>query len=110
MGTAREVAQGVRFLLGEGYRVTTDLIERVRSGTWNPDGSEQDREQRNAMAARGYWQAFQFVQKSIAKVLKGVVDAEPLPGGCCRHGPIIALRSRSFDGDLPQLFFAVRVG
>jgi hypothetical protein len=23
------------------------------------------------MAARGYWQAFQFVQKSIAKVLKG---------------------------------------
>jgi hypothetical protein len=23
------------------------------------------------MAARGYWQAFQFVQKSVAKVLKG---------------------------------------
>jgi hypothetical protein len=30
-----------------------------------------DRKQRNAIAARGYWQAFQFVQKSIAKVLKG---------------------------------------
>jgi fido (protein-threonine AMPylation protein) len=55
----------------EGYRVTTDLIERVRSGTWNPDGSEQDREQRNAMAARGYWQAYQAVQESIGKVLKG---------------------------------------
>src|SRR2546425_3637945 len=55
----------------EGYRVTTDLIERVRSGTWNPDANEQDREQRNAMAARGYWQAFQLVQKSIGKVLKG---------------------------------------
>jgi fido (protein-threonine AMPylation protein) len=55
----------------EGYRVTTDLIERVRSGTWNPDGSEQDREQRNAMAARGYWQAYQAVQESIGNVLKG---------------------------------------
>jgi len=41
----------------EGYRVTPDLIERVRSGTWNPESNEQDREQRNAMAARGYWQA-----------------------------------------------------
>ena len=41
----------------EGYRVTPDLVERVRSGTWNPDGREQDHEQRNAMAARGYWQA-----------------------------------------------------
>jgi fido (protein-threonine AMPylation protein) len=53
----------------EGYRVTTDLIERVRSGSWNPDAHEQDREQRNAMAARGYWQAYQVVQKSIGRVL-----------------------------------------
>ena len=55
----------------EGYRVSADLIERVRSGAWNPDGSEQDREQRNAMAARGYFQAFQAVQESIGRVLKG---------------------------------------
>jgi len=55
----------------EGYRVTPELIRRVRSGTWNPDANELDCEQRNAMAARGYWQAFQFVQKSIGKVLKG---------------------------------------
>jgi hypothetical protein len=40
----------------EGYRVTRELIERVRSGAWNPD--ENDRERRNAMAARGYWQAY----------------------------------------------------
>src|SRR6266478_5386557 len=53
----------------EGYRVTTDLIERVRSGSWNPEAHEQDREQRNAMAARGYWQAYQVVQKSIGGVL-----------------------------------------
>jgi fido (protein-threonine AMPylation protein) len=54
----------------EGYRVTSDLIQRVRSGTWNPETDEQDREQRNAMAARGYWQAYQEVEKSIGRVLR----------------------------------------
>ena len=65
----------------EGYRVTPALIERVRSGPWNPETDEGDREQRNAMAARGYWQAFQAVQKSLGKILKGenpgeVADAD----------------------------------
>ncbi len=55
----------------EGYRVTPELIERVRSGTWNPEADAGDRDQRNAMAARGYWQAFQAVQKSVDRVLKG---------------------------------------
>jgi fido (protein-threonine AMPylation protein) len=55
----------------EGYRVTPKLIERVRSGAWNADEDEGDREQRNAMAARGYWQAYQAVQKSIGRVLEG---------------------------------------
>ena len=55
----------------EGYRVSPALIERVRSGTWNPDANEQDREHRNALAARGYWLAFQAVQKSLRRVLHG---------------------------------------
>jgi Fic family protein len=55
----------------EGYRVSTALIERVRSGSWNPDANEQDREHRNAVAARGYWLAFQAVQKSLRRVLRG---------------------------------------
>jgi hypothetical protein len=55
----------------EGYRVSPALIDRVRSGTWNPDANEQAGEHRNALAARGYWQAFQAVQKSLAKVLDG---------------------------------------
>jgi hypothetical protein len=55
----------------EGYRVNTELIERVRAGGWNPDGIKADRDQRNAMAARGYWQAFQLVKQSIEKVLTG---------------------------------------
>jgi len=55
----------------EGYRVSPALIERVRSGSWNPDANEQDREHRNALAARGYWLAFQAVQKSVRGVLAG---------------------------------------
>jgi fido (protein-threonine AMPylation protein) len=53
----------------EGYRVTTELIERVQSGAWDPENHPKDREKTNAMAARGYWQAFQSVKKSLVKVL-----------------------------------------
>jgi hypothetical protein len=55
----------------EGYRVSADLIERVRSGNWNPDSIKADRDQRNALAARGYWQAFLAVKRSVEKVLRG---------------------------------------
>jgi hypothetical protein len=54
----------------EGYRVTRELIERVRSGAWNPEMNEGDREQRNAMVARGYWVAYQAVQESVRRVLE----------------------------------------
>ena len=55
----------------EGYRVSSELIERVRSGEWNPDENEDDHEHRNALAARGYWHAYQAVRKSVRKVLEG---------------------------------------
>jgi hypothetical protein len=55
----------------EGYQVTAELIERVRAGSWNPEQNSSDREQGNAMAARGYWLAFQSVQQAVAKVLAG---------------------------------------
>jgi hypothetical protein len=53
----------------EGYRVSPDLIDRVRSGTWNPDRNPQDGEHRDALAARGYYQAFEAVKHSVASVL-----------------------------------------
>lgn len=53
----------------EGYQVSPELINRVRSGDWNPENNPDDKELRNAMAARGYWQAFQVVKQSIEKVL-----------------------------------------
>jgi hypothetical protein len=55
----------------EKYQVTPDLIERVREGGWNHFENEEDRKQRDAMAARGYWQAFQQVENSIRKILNG---------------------------------------
>jgi fido (protein-threonine AMPylation protein) len=54
----------------EGYRVSTELIERVRTGAWNPDDDETDHEHQNALAARGYWQAYQVVQESLRKILR----------------------------------------
>ena len=54
----------------EGYRVSRELIERVRKGNWNPDVIAKDREQQDALAARGYWQAFQEVKKSVLAVLR----------------------------------------
>jgi len=53
----------------EGYRVSENLIERVRSGGWSPKDSYKDKEYADALAARGYWQAFQAVKESLAKVL-----------------------------------------
>lgn len=55
----------------EGYRVSRDLIERVRGGNWNPDIDDADKEHRDALAARGYWQSFQAVKASLARILAG---------------------------------------
>jgi len=53
----------------EKYRVSPELIERVRTGEWDLMKNEEDKRQRDAMAARGYWQATQKVRDSIRKVL-----------------------------------------
>lgn len=55
----------------EGYRVTNELIERVRSGSWNPDADNSDKQQKDAMAARGYYQCFEAVKSSIRTILGG---------------------------------------
>ena len=60
----------------EGYNVTQELIERVRSGDWNPDLDHADRQQRDALAARGYWQAFQTVKANVAGILAGANAGE----------------------------------
>ena len=54
----------------EGYRVSEELIERVRSGNWDPETNREDFEHANALAARGYWQAFKAVRNSLEKILE----------------------------------------
>lgn len=55
----------------EGYRVTPELIERARAGAWNPDTQDTDLQSRDALAARGYWQAFQQVEATVSQIIAG---------------------------------------
>jgi hypothetical protein len=51
----------------EGYRVTPELLARVASGDWDPDEDAAHREDSNALAARGYYQAFRLVRDTVAR-------------------------------------------
>ena len=64
----------------EGYSVTPELIDRVRQGNWNPIVNDEDRKNRDALAARGYWQAFQQVRESVTAIIGGT-----LPGALVRE-------------------------
>ncbi|MFC1530034.1 Fic family protein [Gemmatimonadota bacterium] len=75
----------------EGYQVSPELIERVKAGSWNPDNYETDREIRNALAARGYWQAFQLVREAVERIIAGV-----------RPGPILRATHQGWFRELFQ--------
>lgn len=55
----------------ERYKVSAELIERVSSGLWDKTTNHEDNKHKDAMAARGYYQAFGTVKQSIIKVLNG---------------------------------------
>ncbi len=55
----------------EGYQVNTELIEQVHQNNWDPDHSAIDHEQKNTLAARGYYEVFLEVKKAIIQILKG---------------------------------------
>lgn len=46
----------------EGYVVTEALIQRVAQGEWDTEHIEADKQQRDALAARGYYEAFQALR------------------------------------------------
>jgi hypothetical protein len=66
---ARYVSDAYHSLSIEGYRVSTDLIERVRNGDWDPDGA--DKTERNAMAAKGYFDVHNLVKADIREAWGG---------------------------------------
>jgi len=51
----------------EGYAVTPELIEKVSSGDWSPETITQDNDAKNALAARGYYDAFNQVKQSLTQ-------------------------------------------
>jgi fido (protein-threonine AMPylation protein) len=59
----------------EGYQVSRDLVERVRSGAWDPDRNERDEASRSALAARGYYQAFERVKAALDEILHGATPS-----------------------------------
>ncbi|MGE4240944.1 Fic family protein [Ramlibacter sp.] len=73
---ARYVTDAYHSLSIEGYRVTPQLVEQVRQGQWNPDGDDQGA--RDAMAARGYFEAHNAVKDSVSRILEGMEPGEEL--------------------------------
>jgi hypothetical protein len=101
----------------EGYQVTPQLVERVATGAWSPETDRGDRQSIDALAARGYWLAFQKVRDVAANALQseditgirgayrdwyrelfaphvaaGILDAKLLAGH--RNGPVYLRGSR----------------
>jgi hypothetical protein len=68
---ARYVTDAYHSLSIEGYRVSATLIEKVRDGNWNPDGDARDRAPRDAMAARGYFEAHNLVKEDLVRIVRG---------------------------------------
>jgi len=64
----------------EGYEVTEDLIQKIAEGKWSPETDPKDREEQNAMAAKGYHDAFQIVVKSVSKVMFGANPGKVFEG------------------------------
>ena len=59
----------------EGYKITEGLLERVRSGNWDPEKDEADKERRNALAARGYYQAYELLKQGVSDCFSGQAPA-----------------------------------
>jgi Fic/DOC family len=76
----RYAADAYNSLSIEGYQVTDALIERVARRGWNLDGEEEDQRDRDVLAARGYYDAFQAVRETVT----GIV------GAARRDGPELA--------------------
>lgn len=78
---ARYVTDAYHSLSIEGYRVTAELIEKVRDGSWNPATNDADRATRDAMAAKGYYETHSLVKEDLVRIIEGAN-----PGTVFRHG------------------------
>ncbi len=61
----------------ERYKVTPELIQKIADGSWNPL-SEEDKKHRDAMAAKGYLEAFNLVKQCANQAYLGQKKASEL--------------------------------
>jgi fido (protein-threonine AMPylation protein) len=59
----------------EGYQVTPELVQRVAGGAWDPGSAPADKDNHDALAARGYWLAFQRVRETVRRIVTAEVDS-----------------------------------
>jgi len=59
----------------EGYHVTPELIEKIQSGAFSQD-TPDNRQQQDALAAKGYSLAYEAVLRSIGRIFDGVNPGE----------------------------------
>ena len=81
--TETYVQDAYNSLLIEGYRVTENIIQKVREAKWHPEHDITDRQHYDALAARGYYEAFLEVKDSVEKIIRdgnsGLIVTKDLP-------------------------------
>ena len=77
----RYVSDAYNSLSIEGYRVTPGLIERERSSDGPSGTPAAGQSDLDAIAARGYYQAFRLVKGGIAEILSGKAFIDVIDGG-----------------------------
>lgn len=65
----------------EGYKITDGLIARVSTPDWDPYNDDGNKADHDALAARGYFQAFSQVKEAVRRVVNGGDSASELRTG-----------------------------
>ena len=78
---SRYVTDAYNSLSIEGYQVTEALIDKVRHGDWRPDFNSVDRAARDAMAAKGYFEA----HKQVLSLIRSTLQRRFSPGKQLRN-------------------------
>lgn len=60
----------------EGYKVTEELIEKVRTGQWNPEKNESDKENKTLLRQGAIGKRFRKSEKALNGFLKGKMQAK----------------------------------
>src|SRR5438552_151862 len=73
MASLGDVSDVLRLLLNGGHSAKAGYLAKAfrQTGGGDPEHDAGDRRNRDALAARGYWQAFQLVKKGVEKVIAG---------------------------------------